>query len=246
MEKIILNVVDNDSPRKQRSKRRKKKKKSKSPKQRRFGKKTSSPISNNNNNDNEDQKSNTIIVPEAYETLVDLCEKNDVKNIKKILDVDDTLVIACDAENRKTALHIAARHGQLESMKTLIEYGANIKAITFPFQQNILHLLAMHKGDKKKNLECVKYILDNFNHILNINAQDFNGNTCLHWAAQNGNKSMVELLLDRGINKNIRNYDAKHNTAFWSAKKGKHAAIIVMLGLTNENRIAVTYRHKLF
>ena len=77
-----------------------------------------------------------------------------------------------------------------------------------------------------QNLECVKYILDNFNHILNINAQDFNGNTCLHWAAQNGNKSMVELLLDRGINKNIRNYDAKHNTAFWSAKKGKHAAII--------------------
>ena len=44
----------------------------------------------------------------------------------------------------------------------------------------------------------------------------------------------------------VDNFTNVINTAFWSAKKGKHAAIIVMLGLTNENRIAVTYRHKLF
>ncbi len=52
---------------------------------------------------------------------------------------------------------------------------------------------------------------------------------------------MVEFLLNCGVDRRIRNFNKKYNTAFWSAKKGKHAAIVVLLGLSETNRQEVSH-----
>ena len=99
----------------------------------------------------------------------------------------------------------------------------------------------MQKGDRSEYLKCMRYVIRTpGKKRININAQDYSGNTALHWASFSGNVSMVEFLLDSGIDRNIRNYNEKYNTAFWSAKKGKHAAIVVLLGLSERNRQEVS------
>ena len=233
MEKFISNVSENDSPRHQRiSKRQKKRRNSNLRTKERKGSSASL----------DQTAADDVTSDEDYKDFMNLIYQEKYTKIREKLEEKRSLVHSHNNENRMTALHVAAKQGNLKMMRLLIDYGANVRATTLPFRQNVLHILAMQKGDRREYLDCMRCVIQApCKKRININAQDYSGNTALHWASFSGNISMVEFLLNCGVDRRIRNFNKKYNTAFWSAKKGKHAAIVVLLGLSETNRQEVSH-----
>jgi ankyrin repeat protein len=169
-----------------------------------------------------------------YKPLADYARSGCNEEIESLLQSDMTLTHARNPDNGHTAFHEAARAGQLDSLKLLLYYESDHLALTIPFNQNSLHLVASHKGDKKKHLACAKLLISLG---VPINAQDKVGNTPLHVAASCGNDSIIELLLTNGANPKTKNGNKRYNTALWSASKGGNAASVVMLGLEKYHHI---------
>ena len=79
-------------------------------------------------------------------------------------------------------------------------------------------------ASKNKNLKLVLYLIDLG---ANINSQNDNGKTCLHFAVLNNDEKIVKHLLIRGINKNI--LDDKNINAYNLAVILKHENLIKIL-----------------
>ena len=81
-------------------------------------------------------------------------------------------------------------------MNLLCHHNANVNSVT-KYNRNGLHIAAL-----RGNLNVIKAIVAN---KIDINAYDQDGNTALHFAAENGYKEIIEFLLDSGckIRKNI-------------------------------------------
>ena len=92
-----------------------------------------------------------------------------------------------------TPLHIAVGMGDLEKVKLLLAYKANINAVNDKGQAP-LHLVT--------NKAVFDFLVENG---ANINQKDVNGQSPLHFAAKNGNTEIVEALLEKKeININIQ------------------------------------------
>jgi ankyrin repeat protein len=80
-------------------------------------------------------------------------------------------------------------------------------------------------------LDLAKVMLDDFNADINQcqpSTAAFNGYSALHWAASKGHKEMVEFLLKRKADKDIKD---KHNkTALALAQNKGEEAIMALLG----------------
>ena len=121
-------------------------------------------------------------------------------------------------ENGATPLHWAARYGQKQIVELLINRGAKVNAkdnsgstpldrATQGSHTAIAELLraqgantgTIHVVARNGYLAGVQAYLDAG---VDINARDENGSTPLHWAALEGHKDIVELLINRGAEVN--------------------------------------------
>lgn len=134
------------------------------------------------------------------------------------------------------ALHYASFQGNVDIIKYLINYGADIKALTLR-DLNVIHYAAqgnkpnslvyfylfhrneieMEKIDKggstplhwasySSSAEIAMYLL---HYGANINKRDKNGNTPLHLAVIKNSYKMVQKLLQKGADNSIKNNDNK-------------------------------------
>ena len=115
-----------------------------------------------------------------------------------------------DQDNEgKTALHIAAVYNRSQIIKVLLSYGAdsNLKTIE---EQTAMHIAAEEDG-----LEALRILLTN----TNVNVQDDDGLTILHYAAEQGCLQIVGLLLNANADITIQSYimgdTAAHVAIFW-------------------------------
>ena len=89
--------------------------------------------------------------------------------------------------------YIAALQNNTESLKNLIEKGADVNAKN-KYEQTPLHLAAQYG-----HIETVKSLIENG---ADVNSKDKYGWTPLHYAAEEGHKEIVEYLIGKDADVN--------------------------------------------
>jgi len=124
-------------------------------------------------------------------------------NLKIIQFLAEDKKLPVNTTNHKGQMpqHIAAKHGNYEALKYLIdkENGTNLLAVDND-GNNLLHYASM-----SSNIETVRYLIENLRLINYINSQGGNHLTPLQIAAINGNVTIFFYLIEKGadINKKV-------------------------------------------
>ena len=137
-------------------------------------------------------------------------------------------------------LIVAAGLGKLETMKGIIAPGADLSAHrrrgapASPddhWPSDSAHIRgdvlsdAMFAAARNGHTEVVEYLLD---HRAQVDAKGVFGATGLHWAAINGHRKTVELLIARGANLAIRDERFDSTPEGW-ANEGSHTDLADLL-----------------
>ncbi|KAI9871309.1 MAG: hypothetical protein M1830_003043, partial [Pleopsidium flavum] len=94
-----------------------------------------------------------------------------------------------------TALHVAARAGNDKLLPILVdEFGADLQL------RLINGSLGIHSAAIDGAETCLEFFLD---HGLEVDSKNFEGRTPLHFAAEAGQRGIVQLLLDKGANREL-------------------------------------------
>jgi ankyrin repeat protein len=131
----------------------------------------------------------------------------------------DVKVPGNNVEN--TMLHLAATYDDFETIKKLVDRGADVNAVETG--EGAIPLIQSCIG-RQSHLEIVKYFLEKG---AQIDQQGKNGGTCLIYAAANGQAETVTELLKAGAKKDLR--DANGHDAVWWAKKGNYGDVVKIL-----------------
>lgn len=99
----------------------------------------------------------------------------------------------------ETPLHLAVINGNLDSVRMLIDAGAQVHHCERKRGANPLHLAVMHGQH-----EIARYLLENTS--VTIEAGLFDGNTALHLAAQQRDGEMCKILLRQNADPNAKNW----------------------------------------
>lgn len=95
----------------------------------------------------------------------------------------------------ETDFRLAAREGDLPTLKALLGKGVNINA------QDDAGWTALREAVFQENISTVKYLVE---HHADPNVRDVkDGTTALSWAAQTGQTQVVKALLDAGADVNV-------------------------------------------
>lgn len=126
----------------------------------------------------------------------------------KYIEGDDALAmeqIINEIRNLKctSALHSAIKRNDIDSLKLLLEYGAD------PNVLDLGHCSPLHWAATKNNLVAVKLLLEA---KIDPNLQDLAKSTALHEAVRKKNITIIELLIKNGANPNLA--DIGGETAF--------------------------------
>ena len=182
---------------------------------------------------------------EIKETVIHISIKlTDINIISKILFYCQTnlskeqFTELINKKNTKgiTALHYASFQGNIDIIKYLINYGADILALTtrnlnvlhfasqgnqpnalvyyYIFHKDKINLEKVDKGGSTPlhwacysgSVEIAMYLI---NYNVSINIKDLNGNTPLHLAVIKSSYKMVQKLLQNGADPSIRNIEGK-------------------------------------
>ncbi|KAF5013070.1 hypothetical protein FDECE_897 [Fusarium decemcellulare] len=115
-----------------------------------------------------------------------------------------------------TPLHYAASHGDLLTLKALLEFRPDLNVQDIR-GQTPLHIVCWHES----GAELARVLLREGS---NINMRDIDGRTPLHHAAERGHMTIALSLIEAGADVNIA--DGQGNTPlFWAAYKGHHELI---------------------
>ncbi|PWU11975.1 MAG: hypothetical protein C5B47_00055 [Verrucomicrobia bacterium] len=106
--------------------------------------------------------------------------------------------------NRSTGyerLYHSAIWGRLPTIQFLVSHGFDINKV------DAVGYTALHYAIDSRREAVVRFLLDQ--ESIDVNVQDKSGNTCLHLAVWGKLDSVIPLLLARGADPNIRNYEGK-------------------------------------
>lgn len=100
-----------------------------------------------------------------------------------------------------TPLGFAAHYGQVETVNLLLDFGADVNAVSHSMIQFIPSNTALHAAIAgERNLEVIKLLLS---HQAGTNIFDSNGHTCLHTAAfHEDNIEIIDTLIEFGADVN--------------------------------------------
>ncbi|KAG2670244.1 hypothetical protein I3843_14G074700 [Carya illinoinensis] len=139
-----------------------------------------------------------------------------VREIIKYYDLADAGI---KARNGFDALHIAAKQGELEVLKVLMEAHPELTMTV-----DVTNATALHTAATQGHTEVVKLLLEAGSSLATIAKS--NGKTALHSAARNGHLEVVKALLGKepGI---TRRTDKKGQTAVHMAVKAQRNEVVV-------------------
>ncbi|MGO4185664.1 ankyrin repeat domain-containing protein, partial [Paenibacillus sp. TAF43_2] len=119
-----------------------------------------------------------------------------------------------------TPLGFAAHFGNKEAAQVLLNYGADINAVSHSKISFIPSNTALHAAIAgERNIDLINLFMK---HHADTNLLDSNGHTCLHTAAfHDDNTEIIRVLLEHGAN--ITTKDPEGHTALSLAvKQGNH------------------------
>ncbi|XP_057781666.1 ankyrin repeat-containing protein At5g02620-like [Salvia miltiorrhiza] len=125
------------------------------------------------------------------------------------------------AKNGFDALHIAAKQGDLEVVKVLMEAHPELSMTV-----DSSNTTALHTAATQGHIEIVEYFLESESNLAAIAKS--NGKTALHSAARNGHVRVVDALLDKEPGITTRT-DKKGQTALHMAVKGQNVEVVEKL-----------------
>ena len=110
--------------------------------------------------------------------------------------------------DRDTLLHYTIKEDKFDFVNLILSKKININA-----QEELAGLTALHMTIIKNNVKTVKYLIMNGVNV-NINIQDYYGNSCLHYAISEKNDEIIKIIIKYNPNYNLINIDgdtALHN-----------------------------------
>lgn len=119
-----------------------------------------------------------------------------------------------------TALHFTCFFGQPAATRVLIQSGAPVDAVA----ANPMKVMPLHSAASARNLESARALLENG---APVNARQHGGWAPIHAAAQNGDRAMVELLLQHDADPHLASDEGKTPAAV-ASEKG-HSEIAALL-----------------
>ncbi|KAK1420788.1 hypothetical protein QVD17_22654 [Tagetes erecta] len=145
-------------------------------------------------------------------------EYGHVDLVRLLIDQCDISTASIKANNGFDALHIAAKQGDLEVLKVLMEMHPEL-AMTV----DISNTTALHTAAIQGNIGVMNYLLEIESSLASIARS--NGKTALHSASRNGHLDAVKALLEKapGISGRI---DKKGQTALHMAAKGQSHEVV--------------------
>ncbi|GGE63787.1 ankyrin repeat domain-containing protein [Priestia taiwanensis] len=146
--------------------------------------------------------------------------------VKALLKEDCTLVHAL-SEDGWSALHLAAYFGHEETVKVLIEFGADVHLKAKNNNGNI----PLHAAVANKQLTIVKLLLE---HGTDVHTTQSGGWTSLHEAALLGATDIVQVLIDNGADVHKTKDDGK--SALDVAIEKEQEAVIQLLQRVSTTR----------
>ncbi|XP_020223082.1 ankyrin repeat-containing protein At5g02620 [Cajanus cajan] len=138
--------------------------------------------------------------------------------VREMIPYYDLADAGIKARNGFDALHIAAKQGDLDVLKILMEGHPELSMTVDPSNTTALHTAAL-----QGHTEIVKFILEAGSSLATIARS--NGKTALHSAARNGHLEVVKALLEKEPGVATRT-DKKGQTALHMAVKGQNLEVV--------------------
>ena len=136
------------------------------------------------------------------DSLFEALKKGDDAAARELLQADRSLANAENAEGL-TALGYAAHYGHQGAVRTLLEFGADVNAVSHSRVSYIPSNTALHAAIAgERSVAVIQLLLE---HNARTDIFDSNGHTCLHTAAfHDDNTALIELLLRYGADLNAK------------------------------------------
>jgi ankyrin repeat protein len=115
-------------------------------------------------------------------------------------------------------LYIAARNGNVDTVRALLQRGAEVDQLTNRFET------ALMGASRDGRSEVIKLLLD---HGADVNKNDIDGRTPVYAASKGGHAEVLKVLLAAGAATDVHNAEGK--TLVHAAAEGGHSEIITML-----------------
>ncbi|KAI3450467.1 hypothetical protein Pfo_007132 [Paulownia fortunei] len=138
--------------------------------------------------------------------------------VREMIKYYDLSAAGIKARNGFDALHIAAKQGDLEVVKVLMEAHPELSMTV-----DIANTTALHTAATQGRIEVVNYFLESESSLATIARS--NGKTALHSAARNGHVEVVKALLSKEPRIATRT-DKKGQTALHMAVKGQNLEVV--------------------
>ena len=138
--------------------------------------------------------------------------------VREMIKYYDLANAGIKARNGFDAFHIAAKQGDIDILKILMEAHPELSMTVDP-----LNTTALHTAATQGHIEIVKLLLEAGSSLATIAKS--NGKTALHSAARNGHLEVVKALLEREPGVATRT-DKKGQTALHMAVKGQNLDVV--------------------
>ncbi|CAN4101823.1 unnamed protein product [Withania somnifera] len=138
--------------------------------------------------------------------------------VRDMIHYYDLVAAGIKARNGYDALHIAAKQGDLDMVKILMEAHPELSMTV-----DLSNATALHTAAHQGHIEVVNYLLEAESSLATIAKS--NGKTALHSAARNGHLQVLKALLSKepGI---ATRMDKKGQTALHMAVKGQNLEVV--------------------
>lgn len=145
-------------------------------------------------------------------------ENGHVDLVKEMIKYHDAGLAGTKAKNDYDAFHIAAKQGDLEVLKVLLDAISELSMTV-----DLSNTTALHTAAAQGHIEVVNFLLEEGSNLATIARK--NGKTALHSAARHGYLEVVRALLSKEPGITTRN-DKKGQTALHMAVKGQNFELV--------------------